>query len=283
MPRKAKRKPKASVDARPRAVRHSARENEAATEAPAGDPRPEIAARRHAEALAAAARHIRGDEGADRRDAGGAQRLRAEQERIKEWVSAKGCLIERTDLETLGVISNSTSEHEVRGRPADGCVVKMTWPGFYGQVPVWLDGKIERGAALPSQYLERQLLQNAIFNSAIVLEGVVLSDQPSMIIGEPTGQPSFVISQPFITALHPGDPGPGESQIAAFLSAHGFAPVPGSYFGWQRAADGVVLLDARRDNFILSAEGVIPIDLQMAIIPEIILVKTPRRRAPKTR
>jgi len=192
-------------------------------------------------------------------------------------------LIEETDFEALSVISNSTSEHEVRGRPADGCVVKQTWPGFYGQVPVWRAGKIERAPALPSQYLDRQLLQNAVFNSAIVLEGVMLSAKPSMIIGEPTGQPSFVISQPFITALHPDAPGPAESQIAAFLAAHGFESVPGSYFGWQRAADGVVVLDARRDNFILSHEGVIPIDLQMAVIPEIIPAKTSRRHAAKPR
>ena len=283
MPRKAKQKPKASIDAHARAVRHSARENEAEAEAPAADPRPEIAPRRNEEALAAAARHIRGNEGTDRRDAGGAQRLRAEQERIKEWGSAKGCLISRAELERLGIISNSTSEHEVRGRPADDCVVKTTWPGFYGQVPVWQDGKIGRVAALPSQYLERQLLQNAIFNSAIVLEGVMLSDTPSMIIGEPTGQPSFVISQPFIKALNPVAPGPNESQIATFLSAHGFEQVPGSYFGWQRVADGVVILDERRDNFILSAEGVIPIDLQMAIIPEIFRAKIPRKRAAKSR
>lgn len=282
MPRKAKRRSKASVDAPTRAVRHSVREKEAPTEAPAGDPRPKIAPRRDAETLAAAACHIRGDEGTDRRDACDAQRLRAEQERTKEWVSAKGCLIKRAELETLGVISNSTSEHEVRGRPADDCVVKTTWPGFYGQVPVWQDGKIGRAAALPSQYLERQLLQNEIFNSGIFLEGVMLSDTPSMIIGEPTGQPSFVISQPFIKALNPVAPGPDESQIAAFLATHGFESVPGSYFGWQRAADGVVILDARRDNFILSEEGVIPIDLQMAVVPEIIRAKPSRRRAPKS-
>ena len=104
-----------------------------------------------------------------------------------------------------------------------------------------------------------------------------------MILGEPTGQPCFVISQPFIEALHHGAPGPTESQITNFFAAHGFESVPGSYFGWQRVSDGVVILDARRDNFILSADGVIPIDLQMAVIPEIIRAKTPRARASKTR
>ena len=282
-PRKPTRTRKPHVDEPVPSVRHSVREKEAANEAAASDSRTEGTARRDAENLAEAARFIRGDEGADRRDAGDSEQLRAEQERTKEWVGTKGCLIKEAALEVLGIISNSTSEHEVRGRPADQRVVKKTWPGFYGQVPVWRAGRIERAAALPSQYLERQLLQNVIFKSDIVLEGVVVSEKPSMILGEPTGQPCFVISQPFIEALHHGAPGPNESQITTFLTAHGFESVPGSYFGWQRVRDGVVILDARRDNFILSAEGVIPIDLQMAVIPEIIRAKTPRPRASKAR
>jgi hypothetical protein len=283
MPRKATRKPKASVDAQPRAVRHSAREKDQAGSPPsASNPGLERTPRGDAPALAAAARYIRGDEGANRRDAGDAQQFHAEQERIQEWVRSQGCLIGEADFEALGVISNSTSEHEVRGRPADDRVVKKTLPGFYGQVPVWKNGRLERAPALPSQYLERQLLQNAIFNSEILLEGVLVSNKPSMIIGESSGQPAFVISQPFIKALQPGTPGPSEPQIAAFLAAHDFEPVTGSYFGWQRVSDGVVLLDARRDNFILSAEGVIPIDLQMAVIAEI-RAKTPRKRAAKSR
>ena len=283
MPRKRPRKSKTPVDAAARPVRQFRREKEAVHEAAAGDSRTEVPARRDAEALADAARFIRENESADRRDAGDSQRLRAEQERTKKWVGTRGCLIKEAALEVLGIISNSTSEHEVRGRPADQRVVKKTWPGFYGQVPVWRAGRIERAAALPSQYLERQLLQNLIFKSDIVLEGVVVSEKPSMILGEPTGQPCFVISQPFIKALHPDTPGPDESQIADFLMAHGFESIPGSYFGWQRASDGVVILDARRDNFILSVEGVIPIDLQMAVIPEIIRTKTPRGRASKAR
>jgi hypothetical protein len=33
---------------------------------------------------------------------------------------------------------------------------------------------------------------------------------------------------------------------------------------WVRRCDGVAVVDARPDNFILSPVGVIPIDLQMA-------------------
>lgn len=91
-----------------------------------------------------------------------------------------------------------------------------------------------------------------------------------MIIGERPGSPSFVVSQRFISSADPRLPKPSEPQIAAFLEAHGFASLPRSYFGWVRRADGVVLLDARADNFIFSTEGVVPIDLQMAVISELV-------------
>ena len=283
MPRKAKQKPKVSVDVRARNVRHSARENEAAAEAPAADPRPKIAARRHAENLAEAAAYLGQGDGADRSDVADSQRSQIQQQRLEEWARTKGCVIDERELNALLLISNSTSEHEVWYRASDQRVMKRTWPGFFGQVPVWKNGRLDREPATPAQYLARQKLQNGVFNGDIVLEGVCISSRPSMIIGEPSGHPSFVISQQFIETPDENAPAPTERQIATFLAAHGFDPVSGSYFGWQRVADGVVILDARRDNFILAAEGVIPIDLQMAIIPEIIRAKTPRKRAAKSR
>lgn len=283
MPRKAKRKPKASVDANARDVRCSAREKEAAHEPAAGDPRSEIPARRDAEALAGAARFIRGSKSADRRGAEDSQRDRIERQRAEDWARSQGRIINEREFDSLKLLSNSTSEHEVWFRESDQCVVKRTWPGFYGRVPVWKNGRLDRKSATPAEYLDRQLLQNDSFDGDIVLEGVCISSQTSMIIGEPTGQPSLVISQPFIKALNWDAATPTESQIAVFFAAHDFESVPGSYFGWQRVRDGVAVLDARRDNFILSAEGVIPIDLQMAVIPEIIRTTKPRKRASKTR
>ena len=271
------------VDAAVHPVRQSLREKEAANEAAAGDSRAEVPARRDASALADAAAFIGKGAGADEGDAADSQRSGIEQHRAEEWARAKGCLIDDREIDSLPLISNSTSEHEVWYRDLDRRVVKRTWPGFFGQVPIWKAGRLDRGSATPAQYLRRQRLQNEVFNSDIVLEGVNVSAKPSMIIGEPAGQPSFVISQPFIETPEENFPAPTEAQIEALLTAHGFESVPGSYFGWQRVSDGVVILDARRDNFILSAEGVIPIDLQMAVIPEIIRGKTPRRRASKAR
>jgi hypothetical protein len=54
-------------------------------------------------------------------------------------------------------------------------------------------------------------------------------------------------------------------EIAISLKKDGFVPVPQSYFGWYREADGVVIVDAKPDNFVKTQLGVVPIDLQMAV------------------
>lgn len=47
------------------------------------------------------------------------------------------------------------------------------------------------------------------------------------------------------------------------LHSLGFEPLPNSFHGWQRASDGIVMLDARPDNFINTKDGIMPIDLPM--------------------
>ena len=48
------------------------------------------------------------------------------------------------------------------------------------------------------------------------------------------------------------------------MVAQGFRPVPASYYGWFRPTDGIVIVDAKPDNFIQTSGGLIAIDLQMA-------------------
>ncbi len=197
-------------------------------------------------------------------------RQHAEQQQIIRWIEEAG-VVRFTDeqIERIPLLSDDTSEHEVRLPFSGKRVFKKTWARFYGQIPVWRDGKLERILASPADYLERQALQNEVFASDLRLEGVNISDKPSMVLGQPSGQPSFVISQGFIEAADGTNPIPSMQQIAAFLAEHGFSQVPGSYFGWVRYADGVAIVDAKLDNFILSVEGVVPIDLQMARLPEV--------------
>jgi hypothetical protein len=131
-------------------------------------------------------------------------------------------------------------------------------------------GKLDRRSASPAEYLERMALQNETFSSGFELVGVSISDAPAMIIGEPSGQPSVVVAQPFIQAASRTHSSPTPTEIATFFEAHGFEPMPGSYFGWVRRRDAVAVVDARPDNFILSPVGVIPIDLQMARLPALL-------------
>lgn len=144
----------------------------------------------------------------------------------------------------------------------------MTWPAFYGQIPVWKDGALGRVNACPSDYLDRHALQNEVFASDLLLEGVNISDKPPMVIGEPSGQPSFVISQSLIAAVDALQPTPTKEQIADFMGEFGFEPIAGSFHGWVRRKDRVAVVDAKPDNFIFSSKGVTPIDLQMTRLPE---------------
>jgi hypothetical protein len=117
-------------------------------------------------------------------------------------------------------------------------------------------------AASPGFYRHRIDLFNRVFDGDIQFEGGWHGK--SFILGQNGEQPSIVTSQ---GAIHPADINnahPNESQISDFMHALGFAPVPGSYHGWRRAADGVCVLDARPDNFIQSKDGPVPVDLVAA-------------------
>jgi hypothetical protein len=184
-----------------------------------------------------------------------------------EWAKSQGRLIDPDNFERLGdADSNVTSEHEVWAYGSDEKrAVKRTWAGVFGQVPALWQGKIlMKNASLP-EYLRRMALQIAVFGSDIRFEGVTVSDKPSMIIGQPAGQPSAVISQEWITAANPRLPHPEEEQIAAFMRGKGFRKIRDSFHGWARE-DGVIVMDAKPDNFILSDKGIVPIDLQMGAI-----------------
>ena len=179
---------------------------------------------------------------------------------LEEWAHRQGALISDTAFDCLDTVSNSTSEHEVFYRPVDSRAVKRTWAGVYGQIPHAANGKLDRRNASPSEYLRRMALHISVFGSDLKLEGVTISSKPSMIIGQPAGQPSIVISQRW----YEREGLASNEAIHQMLVDEGFRPVPSSYFGWYRPTDGSVIVDAKPDNFIQTREGLIPIDLQMA-------------------
>lgn len=154
----------------------------------------------------------------------------------------------------------------MRYRAADHRAVKRTWPGTFGFVPAKAGSKWVPKAASPQEYLLRQHLQNELFQDDIRLEGVMVSEGPSMIIGQASGGISFVISQRWLEAANPARPHPDEAQIAAYLQERGFSPLFDALYGWMRDDDTCVILDAKPDNFIRTPAGILPIDLLLAEI-----------------
>jgi hypothetical protein len=179
---------------------------------------------------------------------------------VEAWARAEGKLVPEGEIEALPVLSDSTSEHVVYLRLGDKRVVKRTRELYYGQVPELVDGKIVSESASPSGYLRRMALQTAVFHSDIRLEGISVPKE-SLFLDNPADAPYIVTSQPWFESegtvtFH---------EVEDFLSKEGFAPIPNSFYGWIRPADGVVILDAAPDNFIMTSEGLVPIDLQMNV------------------
>ena len=180
---------------------------------------------------------------------------------LRGWAVQEKLLIPDSDWQALRTISNTTSEHEVRYRQSDHRAVKRTWPGTFGFVPRCLNGTWKHSPAKPSEYLNRQALQNAMFDDEISLEGFMLDAGGIAIIGQKQGGLSMVISQPWLDAADERSPHPTEEQVDEMMKTKGFLSISGSFYGWESAEFGIVILDAKPDNFILTSEGILPIDL----------------------
>jgi hypothetical protein len=183
------------------------------------------------------------------------------EDQLRAWAEAAGCLVPELEWLTLKLVSAATAENEVRYRASDHRAVKRTWPGTFGFVPRYDDSRWAPSPASPLEYLHRLRLQNDLFQDDTRLEGVMVSDGPSMIIGQPAGGLSLVTSQGWLDAADSARPHPTEAQIAEFMKSMGFVPLLGALFGWQQNSGPVIILDAKPDNFILTEAGILPIDL----------------------
>ena len=180
------------------------------------------------------------------------------------WAKAAQRLIAEPDFERLPLVSDETGEHEVRFHEQDRRLWKKTWPGTFGMMPAWSPEGWKPTCATPSDYLERFILHNALFQDDVRLEGVIISAHPSQLVGAVLGGCSIVISQRWLIAADDQSPHPTSEQIASFMQELGFKPLPDSFFGWFREDDGVIVLDAKPDNFILTPDGILPFDLILA-------------------
>jgi hypothetical protein len=156
---------------------------------------------------------------------------------------------------TLEKREYETTEHEVYFRDSDKRVVKCTYGGSFG-IAHGSNGKPRR--ATPLFYLHRLELMNQEFPTDLRLEGITLRKSRSG--DENEKRPSIVTSQSWIDAvdenIHPSD-----QQIAELMICLEFMRSEDSCYRWFRKSDGIMVSDAKPDNFINSYAGVVPIDL----------------------
>lgn len=220
------------------------------------DSGPGLAGAAHGELAADAAAFVRGSAATDAGVGGTASEIERQAGRLVEWARQNGLLLAEGFFIDMERYPHATAEHEVFRRSVDDRAVKRTYAGTFGVTP---HGKGHQTAATPAFYLARLQLMNEVFGAGLRLEGVALGQ--SLLIGQSGEQQSIVVSQQWIRAANPDQPHPSEAEIELFMRSLGFEPLAGAYFGWHRARDGVRVVDARVDNFIKSADGVVPIDL----------------------
>lgn len=101
------------------------------------------------------------------------------------------------------------------------------------------------GSATPVEYCERMIIANEVFEDGICFEGLIEGDQSSIVISQPKVEGSMP-EQPEIT-VHLRDK-LGFDRVDTLI--------------WYRSADGLVIGDTKRSNFIKTPDGqIVPIDI----------------------
>jgi hypothetical protein len=170
--------------------------------------------------------------------------------RLREWIES--CQhTQWTDLSLPRL--DEGSEHLVLFDAETSEVVKITRPGTYGDYYEVIDNRITQFDSTPSEYLLRMRWWDKLFSNA-----------PNPVGVTETGQ--IVSRQKFIR----GDP-PAQDDVDRFLTEAELVAVRRHCWLWKKAADDsemeVWVGDARRDNFVLAAGEIIPIDIRIWGVP----------------
>ena len=157
----------------------------------------------------------------------------------------------RFDVGRLGPESDRGGEHVVyRASDSVNAFFKITHPGCAGLTVVTHQnsrGEFNSaiGSAKPSEYFERMIIANEVFEDGIRLEGIVEGDQSSIVISQPKVE-GRMPEQPEIT-IHLRDK-LGFDRVDTLI--------------WYRPTDGLVIADTKRSNFIKTPDGqIVPIDI----------------------
>lgn len=146
------------------------------------------------------------------------------------------------------------SEHLVLFDEPASEVVKITLPGTYGDYYEIIDGKINQFDSTPTEYLLRMRWWEELFSCA-----------PNPIGMTQSGQ--IVSRQRFIQ----GDPNPPQEAVDQFLVDAGAVAVRQHCWLWKKADHEseieIWIGDARSDNFVLTSDGMVPIDIRVWDVP----------------
>jgi hypothetical protein len=176
---------------------------------------------------------------------------------LRNWALDHKKTIPYEELQTLPLVSSKTAEHFIHFSPDERKAIKILKPEQFGSTIDPTTWDIRKSTL--SEYLNRIALTQIVLGDDLKILGV--TEAPDCF--EETTWPCIVTSQSWRTAANPDQPNPTREQIEEFLQNLGFKALPRNY-GWIREEDNIIIADARPDNFILTEEGVLPIDLLIA-------------------
>lgn len=165
-------------------------------------------------------------------------RVAEEQKRLLEWAFANGRLSRKSRLPEFA----QGGEHGVYFAKSKRRYFKITLPKKHLGYGIAL-GSYSRGAT-PSEYLDRWVLQNRLFQDDIQLERIV----------ENGGIPRIIISQPSLIGQHPNQVLIDELMVGGGYQRLG----EGAYYNKE---EGLLVFDLMPRNVIQTANGELcPID-----------------------
>jgi hypothetical protein len=139
------------------------------------------------------------------------------------------------------------SEHIVFLEANLGRVWKLTRPKIFGESYYLVEGIVHQKNSSPLEYLVRLKLWTRLFGTGPGAVGVTKN-------GQIVSVDSFV----------PGTP-PSQERVDAFLVAAGLVPAKQSCWLWKKEYLDLEIWvgDARADNFVETARGIVPIDIRL--------------------
>jgi hypothetical protein len=167
---------------------------------------------------------------------------------FRAYIEESGLHLAEPPRELSSPPDDEGNEHQIWYLPDTRCVLKATWPDFFGLLVI--HRQTEEHRASPIAYLERWQLHNEVFGDDVAFLGVISTDQGLRLLIRQTaieGEPATL------------------DQIQDFFTSSGWKPfmVGGNlaFFDPQRE---IVISDTHRGNIILMPDGLLaPIDLRV--------------------